>query len=495
MWLLGSAPAFAACNPGTVGTQLAAGLWAVKIQGFRTDTATCGTSCPDPTPRGESCIGVIQSDGACGITGGDMICDSGTGPGPGPGTGITAPSMTGGFPDFSGTASPANDVGSYFFNSNNTGEIVIQDPPSGKVFAFGINAELGNSEMRGASLFGPPGVQKDPLAITIEKRNQTITAANFNGALALTFDPAGGSTGSSGLGKGFDAVGVSVVEHLDPESSTFSEGGGTIFFNVDGGYDSDVVPGIQLFPSSVICDFHESILSQHTGDATQLSTASINGDYACPLGGAGFQTAAVLFGSTLGNAFVGTVGALGTSAPGMALGTAGKMSSPGTGQGQAATLVASISNPHPSKTVTITNGSTEPIDWSAISIIGVPDVTATTLPSSQNSQCTAAGVPAACCTGAGTGHCTELNCTGANTPFNGCTAAGQALCPGVGSLRAWNPVGSAVKSTCQIILTDSGATCTTGAPEVGTYRLVGADHAMISGTPNAAGIDFGLTCK
>ena len=61
---------------GTQGTQLAAGQWTVKIEGFVTDNATCGTSCPDPTPASEACFGVITSDGTCDITGGDILCGS-----------------------------------------------------------------------------------------------------------------------------------------------------------------------------------------------------------------------------------------------------------------------------------------------------------------------------------------------------------------------------------------------------------------------------------
>jgi len=442
LWLLGSAPAFAACATGTQGTQLAAGQCAVKIEGFVTDTSTCGTSCPDPTPASENCFGVISSDGACDITGGDLLCSN-------PTSGITGPATNAGLKVFSGTSSPANDVGTYFFNSNNTGEIVISDTPSGKVYAFGIVAGLGNAQMQGASIFGSPGVQKDPLIITIQKRDQTITAAQFLSQDNAAFDPAGGSAGGSGLGKGFDAVALGVEEHLDPETNTTPEGGGSIFFNVDGGYDSDIAPGIQLFPSSLIVDFHEAILAQHLGDGTQEASATLNGDYSNPLAGASFQTASVLFGTTNQNAWTATVGSAGVPSAGLAIATAYKSILVGNDQGQAALLISSPSNLHPTKTVTITNGSIEPLDWTAISIQGVPDVTIT----------------------GGT-----------------CSAVG-------GDLAAWNPVGSVAKPTCTIIFTNSGTTCTTGSPEVGTYRLDGADHVAISGTPTAAGVTFSLKCQ
>jgi hypothetical protein len=442
MLLLGSAPSFAACPAGTIGTPLAAGQWAIKIQGFVTDTATCGTSCPDPTPVSRACYGVIVSDGACDITGGDVICDKVPAPG------ITSPSTTAGFPDFSGTPSPANDVGSYFFNSNNTGQIAIVDNTGGQTYAFGIVAELGNVEMRGASLY--PGATSDPLVITIEKRNQTITAAQFLNQDAVTFDPAGGGAGGNGLGKGFDAVGVATTEHLDPETNTTPEGGGSIFFNVDGGYDSDIAPGVQLIPSTLICDFHQTLLSQHTGDGTQLTSASLNGDYSCPLAGAAFQTATVLWGSSNQNAFIATVGAAGGPASGLALGTADRAIVPGSPQGQGLIFVTTASNPHPTLTATITNGSTEPLDWTNVTI---------------------------------------------NGGLAGLVSIVGGTCPTVGDLRAWNPVASVPKPTCTFQMQYTGPLCNTTTPTTGTYELVGADHTMITGTPTATGVDFNLKCQ
>ncbi len=444
LWLLASAPAFAACPAGESGTQLAAGLWTIKIEGFATDEGTCGTACPDPTPVGEGCFGVIQSDGACDITGGDVICAFNST--------ITSPTTVSGVPAFAGSTSPSNDVGSYFFNSNNTGEINIVDSPSGKTMSFGVVAALGNTSMSGASLFGPAGVQKDPLILTVQKRDQTISEAQFESASSVTFDPAGGSAGGNGLGKGFDAIAVANEQHLDPETGTTLEGGGTIFFNVDGGYDSDVVPGVQIFPSSLIVDFHTTVIQQNTGagkDGTELTSAGLNGDYMDPLSGAAFQTAAVLYGTTNGSAYVATTGSGGAPAHGLAIADSTKAIMAGSDTGAGVILVASVSTPHPSKTITITNGSTEPLDWTAIQINGVPDVTVT-----------------------------------------------GGTCPSAGDLAAWNPVATgATKPTCTIAFTDSGTTCTTGSPEVGTWEFVGGDHTMITGTPSATGIDFSLKCE
>ena len=49
-----------------------------------------------------------------------------------------------------------------------------------------------------------------------------------------------------------------------------------------------------------------------------------------------------------------------------------------------------------------------------------------------NTQCTGVGTPAACCTGSGTGTCTDFKnarCTAAGTPYNCCTGAGTGSCP------------------------------------------------------------------
>ncbi len=64
---------------------------------------------------------------------------------------------------------------------------------------------------------------------------------------------------------------------------------------------------------------------------------------------------------------------------------------------------------------------------------------------------------------------------------------------------AWNPRmepdWQPTKPTCTITFQDSGATCTSGSPETGTWELVGADHTMITGTPNATGVTFSLKCS
>jgi len=447
LWLLASAPAFAACPAGLSGTQLSAGLWTIKIEGFKTDNATCGTSCPDPTPQSEGCFGVIQSDGACDITGGDVICAFNNT--------ITSPALVGGIPAFGGVTTAA-DTGSYFFNSNNTGQLTLIEGTSGKVMSFGVVAGLGNLTMQGASVFdaGHPALLKDPLILTVQKRSQSISSAQFQVGTSVAFDPAGGGAGGNGLGKGFDAVGVATEQHLDPETNTTLEGGGSIFFNVDGGYDSDVVPGVQVFPSSLICDFHTTVLQLNVGagqDGTELTSAGLNPDYSCPLAGAAFQTASVLYGTTNGNAYIATTGSAGAPAHGLAIANGTRAITPGSDTGANLIFVTSAGNPSPTATATIINGSTEPLDWTGITIGGA-------------------------------------------SPANFSIVAGG-TCPTSGDLAAWNPVATgATKPTCTIKFQYTGPLCSSGSPTTATYEFTAADHSMILGSPTATGIDFNLKC-
>jgi len=227
---------------------------------------------------------------------------------------------------------------------------------------------------------------------------------------------------------------------------------------VDGGYDSDIVPGVMVLPSSLIVDFHSTVLALNTGagqDGTELTDASLNGDYSDPLSGAHFETASVLYGATNSSAYVATTGGNGAPAHGLAIANSTKAIMAGSDTGAGVVLVASGANPHPTKTITLTNGSTEPLDWTAIQVNGVPDVTVTGF-------------------------------TGA------CNPAG-------GDLAAWNPGATGpVKPSCTITFTDSGATCTSGSPEVGTWELKGADHAIITGTGTTTptpGVTFSLKCS
>jgi len=514
MALLGSAQkAMAACPVGVSGTQLS-GNYAVKIQGAATDIGTCAGSstCPDPTPQAIAAIGVLHFTGTCAIDGGDLIyADQKAAV-------ITSPATfpeLGPIPNFSGVAAPnGNDVGTYGFNSNNQGTISFTDTPSGKTFSFGVVAELGNSEFRGSRL--NPG---DPLIIVGEKQATGITAATYNAQGAVTFDAGGGGSAGGALGVGFDAVGVEVVQHFDPETNTTPEGGGTIFFNVDNGYDSTIFPGAQIIPpggGTLVCDFHLAVLTQGTADGTQLSHASILPDFSCPLSGAAFDNASVLWGSTNTSQFVMTVGTNGVAAKSGAAGNVGRAIATGAGAGGIATLAETNANLHPLATITLSNKAAESIDYTSLTLNGVPDVT---IARAENSQCTGAGTPAACCTGAGTGTCTTADCTAAATPFFGCTGAGAgtfSTCAPIGDIHANNVLFG--PGSCTVVVQGTGAhqctsnmnasctgvgtpfTCCSGAgagtcvTETGNLSVDGNDHTFIGATQTGTGAQFTVKC-
>lgn len=169
MALLGSASkAIAQCAAGTVGTQLN-GNYAIKILGAQMDGGTPG----DPTPAPIAGIGVFHADGACDITGGELIYnDNGTFTGP-----TTDPSPLTSITAFTGSLSANIDPASsfYFFNSNNQGVLVLSDSVSGNVFAFGIAMALGNAEFRGARIngTGQSGVDAVP---ALDAPPQSLTA-------------------------------------------------------------------------------------------------------------------------------------------------------------------------------------------------------------------------------------------------------------------------------------------------------------------------------
>jgi len=462
---------------------------------------------------------------------------------------ITSPATfpeTGPIPNFSGVAAPnGNDVGTYGFNSNNQGTISFTDAPSGKSFVFGVVSELGNSEFRGARV--NPG---DPLIIVGEKQATGITAATYNAQGAVTFDAGGGGSAGGALGVGFDAVGVEVVQHFDPETNTTPEGGGTIFFNVDNGYDSTIFPGAQIIPpggGTLVCDFHLAVLTQGTADGTQLSHASILPDFSCPLSGAAFDNASVLWGSSNTSQFVMTVGTNGTAAKSGAAGNVGRAIASGSGSGGVATLAETNTNLHPLATITLTNKSPEPIDYSSLTLNSVPDVTIASTDELNVAGCTGPGAPDACCTGAGTGTCREVSgCTGAGTGTNGpaacCTGAGTGTCTaadctaaatpffgctgtGAGSFTTCEPIGDLPSNnvltgpgSCTVVVQGTGAhqctsnmnasctsnlhpfNCCTGAgtgtcvTESGNLSVDGNDHAFIGATQTGTGAQFSVKC-
>lgn len=439
MALLGSASkALAQCAAGTVGTQLN-GNYAIKILGAQIDGGTPG----DPTPAPIAGIGVFHADGACDITGGELIYnDNGTFTGP-----TTDPSPLTSITAFTGSLSANIDPASsfYFFNSNNQGVLVLSDSVSGNVFAFGIAMALGNAEFRGARINGtgqsgvdavpalsaPPTIPNsdpgDPVSIVGEKQ-AAVTMAQFANAVALNFDGvSGGVNGAGPLGLGYVPIsGQAQVNAV----SVGSGGGGNLFYNNNGGYVDGAPNGGKAF----VCDFTETFLSTpSTEDGTENTEAVFNADFGCRLSGMDNETSSVLWGSTNQYAFIMTTGAYGAPYLGIATGQADKAVITGLDHAVGSLLLIKTATP---KTLTITNDTAEPLNITSIAgsggaftsgavtiggtcpnpgdvpsnnVLNGPGSCTVVLSDSGPScdtlatLCTKAGRPYACCTGAGTG--------------------------------------------------------------------------------------------
>jgi len=470
MALLGSASkALAACAPGTTNGGLVAGNYAIKIGGAITDTGGCfaGPTCPDPSPNPISGLGVIHLDGTCDITAGELILNQG-----GVWSSPTSINLAGPpfVPAFTGTMTAA-DSGSYSFNSNNVGTIGLFDAWSGLLLVFGVQTETGGAEFRGARINSG-----DPMVILGEKQAAGITAATFLTASSVSFDAGSGGTPSSGTGVGFDAVQAQALLHLDPETLTTPEGGGSIFFNVDNGYDSSVFPGFQILPpggGALVCDFHQNIIeAPSTSDGTYATDAALDGDFSCPLVGAHFENVSLLWGSANQYGWLMTTGDSGVASGLGALGGAGKATATGIGHMSAGALVlvSSNINPAPSGTLTLTNDAAEPIDFAAITV-STPDVTIV------GGTCNAAGGQVASNSPLfGPGTCTiTLQDTGAQ-----CTTAPSSVCthPGLPYLCCTGP-----------------GTGTCAGVQSGLLEIWANDHTIAAATQTATGVTLPVTCK
>jgi hypothetical protein len=518
--LLGHAPiasavcgptnAFAPQPPGVTNGGITGGTYAIKIQGAVTDEAAClPASCPDPTPTQIQGLGVITLDNACDVTSGELIYYNGSAWSAPAYINLAGPPLV---PIFSGLPTAA-DSGAYWFNANHQGELVIYDAPSGNLFAFGGAIESGAYTFRGARLNAG-----DPLIITVQKQ-ATIAAAPtgyapFFSAQDVSFDGTGGGTTTSSTGVGFDAIESINLEHPDPETGLSIEGGGAIFFNLDNGYDSSIVPGVQIIPGggAVICDYHGALIQPPSlTDGTQAQDAALNSDWGCPLAPAHFEVVSVLWGTSNQSAWAMTTGDSGTaSLGGGSFATVGKMVAAGNGAASPGninlvTTSLGVSTP---VTVTITNNSAEPIDYTGVSVTGAvasevtivggtcltgggdinsADTVALALSLGVNNctvqlqntgpQCTLLGN--AGCTGGSTqsaGSCTALH-----TPYACCTSAGHgATC------------GTAAPYAC---CTGAG-TGTCAGTVTGDLLIAGNDHEITpAALQTSSGLSIPVTCK
>ena len=451
--LIGSASAATICAgypAGTLNGGVLAGNYAVRINGYETDPGTCfgGSTCPDPTPVPVAGLGVVAIDGNCNITGGELIYDDG-----GTYTAPTTINLGAGspfVPAFTGTPTAA-DTGYAAFNVNNSGVLQLTDTPSGKTWQFGVTAEAGGAEIRGALM--SPG---DPVTIVLEKQHAVTIPTTFISVIGLDFDwGVGFPTQATGVGGG--AIQTEVIEHLDPETNSTLEGGGSIFFNVDNGYDSTFAPGLQILPpggGGLICDFHESLISAPGADGTQNTDAALNGDFSCPLAPAHFENASAVWGTTNQYAWVLTTGSDGVQSTGVSMGTAGKAVASGSNHlSPGAATVHSTGAP---VTVTLTNLSAEPLDYTSISL---------------------------------------------SAGFAGYAAITGGTClTGASDVPANNPLALSIPlgtNVCTIVLQNNGTVCTAAGPAhiVGTLQIAGNDHLIIPATQTGTGATIPVTCS
>jgi len=480
MALLGSVSQALAvtCVGGTTLGGASGANYAIKVFGEEQDTSGSGTGATTvdfPSPIGVGGIGVFHTDGACNITGGEFIYFSDnhlTGPG-------TLPSST--IKGFTGNISPGNLSGSYTVNTNGSGILNLADSASGLSFQFGITVETGNLEFRGARLDAG-----DPVVIIGEKQ-ATVTLAQFETATTVLFDaPGGGGIPGSLLGVGGSAVQAQVAEHADPlTGSTDILGGGAVVFNQNGGLLCDSPVGnpsgcAGANAGGIIGDINIALPNgPFTTDGTQNTQATFNTDFSFPLGGAGFNQSSVLWGTANQSGFVMTTATAGSPTTGAALATAGKNTAPGTDHlsAGAATLVTPPNwATNPMVTITITNDSVEPLDWTSIATVGLADAEVV------SGTCGPTGGDLASDTiGLGPQTCTIVlsNVNGFN---NQCTPADSAtLC---------------TKATGNTYACCTGLhTGTCAGVETGTLLIGGNTHAIVPGTQSSSGVSIPVTCK
>lgn len=467
MALMGSASkAMATCTTGTVGAAIK-GNYAIKIVGADVDTGAAG----DPKPNPIVGVGVIVLDGACDVTGGELIFnDGGTITGPAhdasPRNAVVA---------FSGSLSANISAGtSYNLNTNNTGFLTLTDTTGGmnggNPVTFGITVESGGAEFRGVrtnggTAAGSPPANDAPLTILGERQGSAtpgspaLTTMTFESPFSILCDTV--NTTSAGLGLGYQPLSGAVQERpFPPVGSTSIVIDSNLWFNNNGG----TINGSTFVPpngGAYLCDLGGDILGAPSlVDGTQNTDAVIEANFSCParantlsswvLWGSSYQSAfTILTGTNVGEGFVPV-----TSVSSC---TAGKTIVGGTDR-LAPTAVTLHSTGAP-ETITITNDSPGPLDYASI-----------TLSSALSGFVTITG-----------GTCT--------TSAGSIPSDNLAFGPGI----------------CTITLADTGTPCAaTGAnhitgsatpgPGLGTLRIALNDHLIAGATEDANGAEVAVTC-
>jgi hypothetical protein len=233
-------------------------------------------------------------------------------------------------------------------------------------------------------------------------------------------------------------------------------------------------------------DVHITVpLGPFTSDGTQNTAATFNGDFSFPLAGAGFNQASVLWGTVNQSGFVMTTATGGATAAGAALATAGKNVATGTNHlsASSATLVVPTTDAATSTTLTVTNDSVEPLDFTAITAsAGLPDVTVT-------GSCGVTGGDLESNTAElGPKTCTIILSSGTGNSFNECT-------PGPASTVCTKTTPGTPYACCSGLHTDGNNGVSCAGVETGTLLIANNDHQIVPGTQTSGGVTIPVTCK
>jgi len=346
--------------------------------GAEVDTGTAG----DPKPNPIVGVGVIALDGACDVTGGELIFnDGGTITGPAhdasPRNAIVA---------FSGSLSANISAGtSYNLNTNNTGFLTLTDTTGGmnggNPVTFGITVESGGAEFRGVRInggtaAGSPPASDAPLTILGERQGSAtpgtpaLTTTTFESPFAILCDTV--STASTGLGLGYQPLSGDVHEHpFPPVGSTQIVVDSNLWFNNNGG----TINGSTLVSpkgGAFLCDLAGDTLGPPSlVDGTQNTDALFQPNFGCPISGVNSDSSWVLWGSLYQNAFTILTG---EQVPGGGFVPVTSVSSCTAGktiEGGSAHLAPAAVTLHSSGapvTITITNDSAQPLTYGFIAL-------------------------------------------------------------------------------------------------------------------------------
>jgi hypothetical protein len=469
MALLGSASkSMATCAPGTVGAAIR-GNYAIKIVGGEVDTGSAG----DPKPNPIVGIGVIAVDGACDVTGGELIYNVGgtiTGPANDapPRNAVVA---------FSGSLSANISAGtSYNLNTNNTGFLTLTDTAGGmndgNPVTFGITVESGGTEFRGVrtnggTAAGSPPADDAPLTILGERQGSAtpgtpaLTTATFESPFAISCDTV--NTTSTGLGLGYQPLSGAVQEHpYPPVGSSIISINSNLWFNNNGGTINGSTTLVPPNGGAYLCDLGGSILGAPSlVDGTQNTDALFENSFGCPIG-ANTDSSWVLWGPSYQNAFTILTGVQVDAGGFMPVTSVSSCTAGKTIVGGTDHLVPAAVTVHSTganETITITNDSPVPMTYASI-----------TLSAALSGFVTITG-----------GTCT--------------TSAGSIPSDNL----AFGPGG------CTITLADTGTHCAatgpdhitgsaTPGPGLGTLRVALNDHSIAGGTEDANGDEVAVTC-